>query len=82
MEVNKMEIKKEIYILNEKKWSLGHETTGPDAARDLAQILNAKYLEKAPYIKSIRRVQHYTHKTITAILDTGVKLVFTVPAHF
>lgn len=77
-----MEIKKEVYILNGKKWQLSNETTGPDAARDLAQILNAKYLEKAPYIKSIRRQQHYTHKTITAILDTGVKLVYTVPAHF
>lgn len=77
-----MEIKKEIYILIDKKWQFGHETTGPDAARDLAQILNAKYLEKAPYIKSIRRQQHYTHKTITAILDNGVKHVFIVPAHF
>ena len=77
-----MEIKKDIYILSEKKWYLSHETTGPDAARDLAQILSAKYLEKAPYIKSIRRQQHYTHKTITAVLDTGVKLIFTVPAHF
>lgn len=77
-----MEIKKEIYILIGKTWQLSHETTGPDAARDLAQCLNAKYLEKAPYIKSIRRQQHYTHKTITAIFDNGVKQVFTVPAHF
>ena len=77
-----MEIKKEIYILIDKKWCFSHETAGQEAARDLAQILNAKYLEKAPYIKSIRRMQHYTHKTITAILDNGVKLVFTVPAHF
>ena len=77
-----MEIKKEIYILIDKKWHFSHETTGPEAAQDLAQTLNAKYLEKAPYIKSIRRVQHYTHKTITAVLDTGVKLVYTVPAHF
>ena len=77
-----MEIKKEIYIQIDKKWQLSHDTTGADAARDLAQILNAKYLEKAPYIKSIRRQQHYTHKTITALLDNGVKLVFTVPAHF
>ena len=77
-----MEIKKEIYILIEKKWQLSNETTGQEAARDLAQILNAKYLEKAQYIKSIRRVQHYTYKTITALLDNGVKLVFTVPAHF
>ena len=75
-----MEIKKEIYILIDKKWHFSHETA--DAARDLAQILNAKYLEKAPYIKSIRRQQHYTHKTITVILDNGVKQVFTVPAHF
>lgn len=77
-----MEIKKEVYILSDKKWCLTHETTGADAARDLAQILSAKYLEKAPYIKSIRRQQHYTHKTITAVLDTGCKLIFTVPAHF
>lgn len=77
-----MEIKKETYILIDKTWQLSHETTGPDAARDLAQILNAKYLEKAPYIKSIRRQQHYTHKTITATFDSGVKSVFTVPAHF
>ena len=77
-----MEIKKDVYILSDKKWCLTHEATGPEAARDLAQILNAKYLEKAPYIKSIRRQQHYTHKTITALLDTGVKLIFTVPAHF
>ena len=77
-----MEIKKEIYIRIDKKWHFSHETTGPEAALDLAQILNAKYLEKAPYIKSIRRVQHYSHKTITALLDSGVKLVFTVPAHF
>lgn len=77
-----MEIKKEIYLLVGKQWQLSNNTTGTDAARDLAQILNAKYLEKAPYIKSIRRQQHYTHKTITAILDNGVKLVFTVPAHF
>lgn len=77
-----MEIKKEIYILIEKKWQFSNEITGQEAARDLAQILNAKYLEKAPYIKSIRRQQHYTHKTITALLDSGVKLVFTVPAHF
>ena len=77
-----MEVKKDVYILIGKKWCLTHAATGPDAARDLAQILSAKYLEKAPYIKSIRRQQHYTHKTITAVLDTGVKLVFTVPAHF
>lgn len=77
-----MEIKKETYILTGKTWQLSHETTGPDAARDLAQILSAKYLEKASYIKSIRRVQHYTHKTVTAIFDNGVKSVFTVPAHF
>jgi hypothetical protein len=77
-----MDIKLEVYIRNENKWSLHHETGGADAARDLAHILNAKYLEKAPYVKSIRRQQHYTHKTITAVLDTGVKLVFTVPAHF
>lgn len=77
-----MEIKKEIYISVENKWSFSREIAGPDAARDLAQILNAKYLEKAPYVKSIRRQQLYTHKTITAILDNGVKLVFTVPAHF
>lgn len=77
-----MEIKKEIYILVDKKYQFSRETAGPDAAQDLAQILNAKYLEKAPYIKSIRRQQLYTHKTITAILDNGVKLVFTVPAHF
>lgn len=77
-----MEIKKEIYILIDKKWHFSHETADADAARDLAQILNAKYLEKAPYIKSIRRQQHYTHKTITVILDNGVKQVFTVPAHF
>ena len=77
-----MEIKKEIYILIDKKWHFSRETVGPEAAQDLAQILNAKYLEKAPYIKSVRRVQHYAHKTITATLDNGVKLVFTVPAHF
>lgn len=77
-----MEIKKETYISVKNKWNFSHETAGPDAARDLAQILNAKYLEKAPYVKSIRRQQLYTHKTITAILDNGVKLVFTVPAHF
>lgn len=77
-----MEIKKEVYIRIDKKWQLSNETIGPEAAQDLAQTLNAKYLEKAPYIKSVRRVQHYTHKTITAILDTGVKLVYTVPAHF
>ena len=77
-----MEIRKEIYILIDKKWHFSHETAGPEAAQDLAQTLNAKYLEKAPYIKSIRREQHYTHKTITAILDNGVKLVYTVPAHF
>lgn len=77
-----MEIKKEIYILIDKQWKFSHDTAGADAARDLAQILNAKYLEKAPYIKSIRRQQHYSHKTITALLDTGVKMVFTVPTHF
>ena len=77
-----MEIKQEVYILTNKQWSLYRETAGPDAALDLAKTLNAKYLEKAPYIKSIRRQQHYTHKTITAVLDTDVKLVFTVPAHF
>ena len=77
-----MEIKKEVYIMSGKKWCLTHETTGSDAGRDLAQILSAKYLEKASYIKSIRRQQHYTHKTITAVLDTGIKLIFTVPAHF
>jgi hypothetical protein len=77
-----MEIKKEIYILIDKKWHYSHDTAGTDAARDLAQLLNAKYLEKAPYIKSIRRQQHYTHKTITVICDNGVKHVFTVPAHF
>lgn len=77
-----MEIKKEIYILIDKKWHFSREENGIEAVQDLAQILNAKYLEKAPYIKSVRRVQHYTHKTITALLDNGVKLVFTVPAHF
>lgn len=77
-----MEIKKETYILIDKKWKLYNNTAGADAARDLAQILNAKYLEKAQYIKSIRRQQHYTHKTITVILDNGVKEIFTVPAHF
>jgi hypothetical protein len=82
MEDLTMEIKKETYILIDKKYQLSHETAGAGAARDLAQILNAKYLEKAPYIKSIRRQQHYTHKTITAVLDTGVKMIFTVPAHF
>ena len=77
-----MEIKKEIYIKIGKKWHFSYEIAGPEAAWDLAQTLNAKYLEKAPYIKSIRRQQHYSHKTITALLDTGVKLVYTVPAHF
>jgi hypothetical protein len=77
-----MKIKKEIYILINKQWQLSHETAGPEAARDLAQLLSAKYLEKAPYIKSIRRQQHYTHKTITVLLDNGVKQIFTVPAHF
>jgi hypothetical protein len=77
-----MEIKREIYIKIDKKWHLSHETTGGDTARDLAQLLNAKYLEKAQYIKSVRRQQHYTHKTITFIFDNGVKQVFTVPAHF
>jgi hypothetical protein len=77
-----MEIKRESYILIDKKWRLSYEIAGPDAAWDLAQLLNAKYLEKAPYIKSIRRQQHYTHKTITVIFDNGVKQVFTVPAHF
>ena len=77
-----MEIKKESFTLIDKKWKLTYEIAGPDAARDLAQLLNAKYLEKAPYIKSVRRQQHYTHKTITVIFDNGVKQIFTVPAHF
>lgn len=77
-----MDIKKQTYLLIGKTWQLHSESTDYDAARDLAQILNDKYLEKAPYIKSIRRQQHYTHKTITAIFDNGVKSVFTVPAHF
>ena len=77
-----MEIKRETYVLNGKKWDLGYAVTGPDAAWDLAQLLNAKYLEKAQYIKSIRRQQHYTHKTITIYFDNGVKNVFTVPANF
>lgn len=77
-----MEIKKQSYVKINNKWGLIYEISGPDAAEDLAQALSAKYLEKAPYIKSVRRQQHYSHKTITILFDNGVKQVFTVPAQF
>lgn len=77
-----MDIREEIYISIDGKWQLSHEKSGDSAIHNLAQLLNAKYLEKACYIKSVRRVQHYSHKTITVTIDNGVKHVFTVPAHF
>lgn len=77
-----MVITEEFYMSIDGKWVLNYKISGDNAVTDLAQLLNAKYLEKAGYIKSVRRVQHYTHKTITITMDHGVKYVFTVPAHF
>ena len=77
-----MEIREEIYVSIDGNWVLSLEKSGESAVYRLAKFLNAKYLEKAGYIKSVRRVHHYTHKTITFTIDNGAKHVFTVPAHF
>ena len=75
-------MKKVVYEKTGKTWTEIYTTEGTAVTESLAQDLNAKYLEKASYIKSVKRVQLYTHKEITVVYSNGIKAVYTVPAHF
>ena len=46
----------------------------------LAHDLVAKKINNAPYIKNIRRTQHYTHSEIIVTYDNNVRSVYTLPS--
>ena len=50
--------------------------------RSLASDLTAKKLNNCSYIKTIKRVQKYTHCEITVSYDNNTKNVYFLPAHF
>lgn len=79
-----MEITRKVELYNKvtKAWETGYTTSGENAAMGLAGDLNSKYLEKCSFIKSIRRVQRYTHKEIIVTYDNECRAIYTVPAHF
>ena len=78
------EIIRNIELFNpvSKKWEPHMQQTGETAAYNLASDLSAKYLEKAAYIKSVKRVQKYTHKEIIVTYDNECRAIYTVNAHF
>lgn len=49
--------------------------------KSLTSDLIQKKMNKCSYIKSIKRVQHYTHVTITVTYDSNTKNVYYLPAH-
>lgn len=71
-------------VMDGKKWvrSTRGPFTGEGVYKALASDMAARYLKKAPYIKSVRRVQKYTHLEIIVTYTHGVRARYILPAHF
>lgn len=50
--------------------------------KSLSADIVAKKINNCQYIKSIKRVQRYTHVEITVLYDNNTKSVYYLPAHF
>ena len=48
----------------------------------LARFLFDKIMNKATYIKRMKRIQHYTHLEFQVYFNSGDRAVFILPAHF
>lgn len=78
--------KRIIEIKKGKKWinceSCDPMTDPADVYRALASEMIAKKINHCSYIKTIRRVQRYTHVEIIVSFDNDTRAVYTLPAHF
>jgi hypothetical protein len=68
--------------LRNGKWVETYRTEDELAVyRTLAGELVAKKLDQCTWIKSIRRVQKYTHLEITVTEEVGYRRIYELPAH-
>jgi len=76
--------KRETEIMDGKKWVPSHADpiTGKAVYECLAGDLSAQYLKKSQYVKSVKRIQHYTHLEILVTYSTGIRVRYTLPAMF
>lgn len=71
------------YKKDNNKWAVCFTENNETAVfKALAADLVAKKINQARYIKTIKRVQRYSHVTITVTYDNNTKSVYYVPAHF
>lgn len=64
-----------------KTWINTYTDINPETVyKSLASDIIAKKINKARYIKSIKRVQHYTHVEIIVSYDNNVRSVYYVSA--
>ncbi len=68
---------------NNNKWiATFTENNETNVYKSLSADIVAKKINKCQYIKSIKRVQRYTHCEITVLYDNNTKSVYFLPAHF
>lgn len=64
-----------------KSWANTYTDTCPETVyKSLATDLIAKKINQARYIKSIKRIQHYTHVEIIVSYDNNVRSIYHVSA--
>ena len=56
------------------------DTDAENVYRSLASDIIAKKINQARYIKSIKRIQHYTHVEIIVSYDSNVRSVYYLNA--
>lgn len=78
-----MKVMRIAYTKKDKNWIVSFTDNNECSVyKSLASDLTAKKLNGCSYIKSIKRVQRYTHCEITVTYDTNNKNVYFLPAHF
>lgn len=66
---------------NGKTWINTYTDNNPDTIyKSLASDVIAKKINQARYIKSIKRIQHYTHVEIIVTYDNDVRSLYYVNA--
>ena len=72
------EIKK-LEIVNKKTKEVENVITDKvEVLERFAEIMQAKYIDKASYIGRVVRKQHYSHLTITATYNNKYLFIFTL----
>lgn len=79
--------KRIVEVRDGRKWNpkagyVEQPVTGGEVYKYLALDLSAQYLKGSPFIKSVRRIQNYTHLEILVTYDNGVRARYFLPATF